>query len=196
MQGPGDLPPGPAAAHPLPTSDVWGGGACRHVPAGRHHGLLVCLLQCAPGKGRTIPDCAAGANLCSFQFFVPANGQRPACARTTCKQTSLLLLASKPPSCWRWLDACCQDAPLPSSREAAQAEALRAVAGWSWGIEDAIRSTPLDTLSRSRVADRWTIGGVGRGSVTLVGEDMGWGQAATGGGGGRVSVTGARVCLH
>jgi hypothetical protein len=70
------------------------------------------------------------------------------------------------------------------------------VAGWSWGIEDAIRSTPLDTLSRSRVADRWTIGGVGRGSVTLVGEDMGWGQAATGGGGGRVSVTGARVCLH
>lgn len=56
------------------------------------------------------------------------------------------------------------------------------MAGWSWGIEDAIRSTPLDALSRSRVADRWTVGGVGRGSVTLVGEDMGWGQAATGGG--------------
>jgi hypothetical protein len=80
---------------------------------------------------------------------------------------TLLLLPL--PCCWVTL----QDALLPSSREAAQAEALRAVAGWSWGIEDAIRSTPLDALSRSRVSDRWTIGGVGRGSVTLVGEGAG-----------------------
>jgi hypothetical protein len=47
-----------------------------------------------------------------------------------------------------------QGAPAPSSPEAQREEALSFVRGWAWGIEDAIRASPPDTLSRSRVRDR------------------------------------------
>jgi hypothetical protein len=48
------------------------------------------------------------------------------------------------------------------------------VAGWAWGVDTAIRSTPLPGISRSRVVDRWTAGAVGRGLVTLAGCVAAW----------------------
>jgi hypothetical protein len=47
-----------------------------------------------------------------------------------------------------------QAAPAPATPEAQREEALSFVRGWAWGIEDAIRASPLNTLSRSHVRDR------------------------------------------
>jgi 2-polyprenyl-6-methoxyphenol hydroxylase-like FAD-dependent oxidoreductase len=63
-----------------------------------------------------------------------------------------------------------QDAPIPQTPEARVQEALSAVAGWSWGIEDVVRATPPEALVRSRIRDRWTAGALGRGRVTLAGD--------------------------
>jgi 2-polyprenyl-6-methoxyphenol hydroxylase-like FAD-dependent oxidoreductase len=64
------------------------------------------------------------------------------------------------------------DAPAPADEAAALAEALAPVAGWSWGIEAAIRATPAGGLARGRCADRWTAGAVGAGAVTLAGDAL------------------------
>ncbi len=48
-----------------------------------------------------------------------------------------------------------QDAPVPSSPEGRQAEALSQVKGWAWGVEQAIQATPAAAISRSRIVDRW-----------------------------------------
>jgi 2-polyprenyl-6-methoxyphenol hydroxylase-like FAD-dependent oxidoreductase len=53
--------------------------------------------------------------------------------------------------------------------------ALKAVENWdpSWGMQDLISSSPLETISRSRIADRWSLFGPwGEGCVTLCGDAM------------------------
>lgn len=47
------------------------------------------------------------------------------------------------------------DAPIPSTPEAVRQEALQLVAGWEWGVEDAIQRTAPEELTRSRIVDRW-----------------------------------------
>lgn len=66
-----------------------------------------------------------------------------------------------------------EDAPAPATPEARAAEALAAVDGWAWGIADAIRRTPPEALSRSRIRDRWPLAlPAGRGLVTLAGDAL------------------------
>ncbi|GFR45392.1 hypothetical protein Agub_g6772, partial [Astrephomene gubernaculifera] len=57
----------------------------------------------------------------------------------------------------------------PSQRQSA---ALSRVAHWAgqWGLAAAIRCTPPDDITWSRIADRWTPGPFGRGVVTLAGD--------------------------
>ena len=52
--------------------------------------------------------------------------------------------------------------------------AASAVAGWhpSWGMQEIISSTPLETISRGRTGDRWCLGPWGKGCVTLLGDSM------------------------
>eukprot|EP00775_Hariotina_reticulata_P009423 gene9423-9589_t len=49
-------------------------------------------------------------------------------------------------------------------------EALTAVAGWSCGIQEAVRNTPPTVITRSSIRDRWTFGTFGQGCVTLAGD--------------------------
>ena len=61
----------------------------------------------------------------------------------------------------------------PKSSEACRADALRLVAGWALpGVAAAIAATPCDTITRSRIGDRWLSPGVayGAGLLTLVGD--------------------------
>lgn len=44
--------------------------------------------------------------------------------------------------------------PLSPSPEAWREEALSVVAGWAWGLPEAVQATPLEDLSRSRLVDR------------------------------------------
>lgn len=48
-----------------------------------------------------------------------------------------------------------QDAPKPSDAAAGVAEALAAVEGWSWGIQQAVRNTDPTTITRSGIRDRY-----------------------------------------
>ena len=43
----------------------------------------------------------------------------------------------------------------PSSPEEAKQEALKQVEGWAKGVDAAIRDTPAETISRSRIVDRY-----------------------------------------
>jgi hypothetical protein len=47
-----------------------------------------------------------------------------------------------------------QGAPKPADAAAGVAEALSAVQGWSWGIQEAVRLTDPDSISRSAIRDR------------------------------------------
>jgi hypothetical protein len=44
---------------------------------------------------------------------------------------------------------------VPATPEAQLQDALSIVQGWRGGIEEVIRRTPPETLSRSRIRDRW-----------------------------------------
>lgn len=48
----------------------------------------------------------------------------------------------------------CQAAPRPPDAAGRAAEALATVRGWSWGIEQAVRNTCMDAISRSLIRDR------------------------------------------
>lgn len=52
-----------------------------------------------------------------------------------------------------------QDAPKPATAAACVAEALSAVEGWSWGIQEAVRRTDPDSISRSGIRDRCGVAG-------------------------------------
>ncbi|BDA48885.1 Monooxygenase 2 [Coccomyxa sp. Obi] len=56
--------------------------------------------------------------------------------------------------------------------EECRADALESVKGWSSEITDAIRCTPAERITRSRIADRWLKPGqpFGSGRITLVGD--------------------------
>ncbi|KXZ53582.1 hypothetical protein GPECTOR_6g499 [Gonium pectorale] len=58
----------------------------------------------------------------------------------------------------------------PGSPEERQRAALAAVRGWGWEVEEAIRLTPPEDISWSRITDRWTAGSFGRGLVSLAGD--------------------------
>ena len=82
--------------------------------------------------------------------------------------------------------------PARGDQAALRAQALAALDGWGWGgMRALVEATPLEGLSRARIADRWTLPwasgggggaggdaddgadggrGVGRGRVTLVGD--------------------------
>ncbi|KAK9867118.1 hypothetical protein WJX84_005919 [Apatococcus fuscideae] len=64
------------------------------------------------------------------------------------------------------------NAPGPSSPEEAKREALSQVEGWAKGVDAAIRDTPAESISRSRIVDRWLAPGLayGKGAVTLLGD--------------------------
>ena len=55
-----------------------------------------------------------------------------------------------------------------------QADALASVAGFCAHIEDAIRHTPAEKISRSRIVDRWLKNGtiVGQGCITVAGDAL------------------------
>ncbi len=42
----------------------------------------------------------------------------------------------------------------PDNPEEAKQDALRQVEGWAKGVDAAIRDTPAETISRSRIVDR------------------------------------------
>lgn len=65
-----------------------------------------------------------------------------------------------------------EGAPKPATAADRVAEALSAVEGWSWGIQEAVRRTDPDSISRSGIRDRWTSGSVGRGCVTVIGDAL------------------------
>lgn len=52
--------------------------------------------------------------------------------------------------------------------------AAKAVSGWhqSWGLQELIGSTPIETISRTRVGDRWSLGPWGKDCITLLGDGL------------------------
>ncbi|KAK9839598.1 hypothetical protein WJX84_010628 [Apatococcus fuscideae] len=64
------------------------------------------------------------------------------------------------------------DAAGPSNPEEAKQAALSQVEGWAKGVDAAIRDTPAESISRSRIEDRWLAPGLpyGKGAVTLLGD--------------------------
>jgi hypothetical protein len=46
------------------------------------------------------------------------------------------------------------DVTVPATPQQQQAEALAAVQGWSWRVAECIKATPVEGLSRGRIADR------------------------------------------
>ncbi|MEW5299779.1 MAG: hypothetical protein WDW36_002758 [Sanguina aurantia] len=53
-----------------------------------------------------------------------------------------------------------------------RANVLQCIRGWAWGLEQALDSTPDADLSCRGITDRWTLGAVGSGCVTLVGDAL------------------------
>ena len=58
--------------------------------------------------------------------------------------------------------------------EKRKADALASVAGFCAHIEDAIRHTPAECISRSRIVDRWMRAdrSVGQGCITVMGDAL------------------------
>ena len=50
------------------------------------------------------------------------------------------------------------DAARPATPAEVAAEAAAVVKGWGWGLENIVANTPVENLSRSRIADRWDLG--------------------------------------
>ncbi|KAK9917380.1 hypothetical protein WJX75_003773 [Coccomyxa subellipsoidea] len=66
----------------------------------------------------------------------------------------------------------CNSTAVITDPEECRADALETVKGWSSEITDAIKCTPAERITRSRIADRWLKPGqpFGSGRITLVGD--------------------------
>eukprot|EP00884_Botryococcus_braunii_P016479 jgi/Botrbrau1/3514/Bobra.341_2s0042.2 len=76
--------------------------------------------------------------------------------------------------CFWFITKSCPEGEQFDTDEGRRADALACVKGWGCHIEEAIRNTPPDKLSRNRIQDRWLVAGgaVGKGCVTVAGDAL------------------------
>ncbi|CAK0786834.1 hypothetical protein CVIRNUC_010048 [Coccomyxa viridis] len=76
--------------------------------------------------------------------------------------------------CFWFTTLTCPEAAWMETPEKRKADALESVKGFGFHIQDAIRNTPAEMVTRSRIVDRWLKPGkaFGQGCITVVGDAM------------------------